>query len=74
LVERKESTLTVSINGVARDIATPVSLNQLLTQLQLESQHVAIEVNLQLIPRSQHDEFQVNEGDQVEIVTLAGGG
>jgi len=42
--------------------------------LSLEPRRVAVERNKQLIPRSQHDQTLLADQDQLEIVTLVGGG
>jgi thiamine biosynthesis protein ThiS len=47
---------------------------QLLEQLGLAKQYVAVEVNLRLVPRPQHAQHALQTGDRVEIVTLTGGG
>ena len=46
----------------------------LLAELGLPLGHVAVEVNLELVPRARHAEQILAEGDRVEIVTLVGGG
>lgn len=51
-----------------------MSLDQLLQQLSLQANHVAVEVNMELIPRTKHSEYELQPGDELEIVTLAGGG
>jgi len=66
--------LNVSINGEPRDLAEGTTIASLLDDLQLRSSHVAVEVNRQLVPRGQHSEQPLREGDQVEVVTLVGGG
>jgi sulfur carrier protein len=47
---------------------------RLLAELGLAAGHVAVEVNLQLVPRAQHARQSLAEGDRIEIVTLVGGG
>ena len=67
-------TVHVSINGKSERVERPVTLTGLLQQLDLNPRHVAVEVNRQLIPRAKHSEYSLNDGDELEIVTLAGGG
>jgi thiamine biosynthesis protein ThiS len=64
----------LSINGKNERVERPATLTELLQQLDLNPQHVAVEVNRQLVPRAQHSEYSLNDGDELEIVTLAGGG
>jgi thiamine biosynthesis protein ThiS len=46
----------------------------LLSELNVTARHVAVEVNLQLVPRDRHDACGLHEADRLEIVTLVGGG
>ena len=64
----------VTVNGHSREVETGISVSALLEQLDLSSQHVAVEVNLDLVPRTRHSEHLLQDGDQVEVVTLVGGG
>ena len=66
--------MQISINGKQRTVPEPTSLTDLVHQLDLNPRHVAIEVNRELVPRGEHAKHQLNEGDELEIVTLAGGG
>lgn len=66
--------MTVIVNGRRRELAGPLTVAQLLGQLELPSRGVAVEVNLQIVPRTRHAEFALADGDQLEIVTLVGGG
>ncbi len=66
--------IEVTINGVARHVDEGLSLEQLIWQFQLVSHQVAIEVNQQLIPRREHSQRRLRGGDQLEIVSLVGGG
>jgi thiamine biosynthesis protein ThiS len=66
--------VNISLNGQPRQLAAGTSIADLLAELGLASNHVAVEVNLELVPRARHAEHQVVEGDQLEIVTLVGGG
>ncbi len=68
------SVVTIVVNGHAQPLAEPVVLSQLLQDLAYTGDALAVEVNFELVPRSQHQSFQVKPGDTLEIVTLAGGG
>jgi len=61
------------VNGEAKktDAATVADL---LKELGLEGQAVAVEVNQNVVPKKQHGEAPLNDGDTVELVTLVGGG
>jgi sulfur carrier protein len=73
---RESATAAVQIvcNGEARTIAPGTTLAGLLDSLALPSRQVAVEVNLQLVPRARHAEYRLAEGDRLEIVSLVGGG
>jgi len=66
--------MKIQLNGEQREVAVGITLAGLLEELELESRNVAIEVNLDVVPRAHHAEHVLNDGDQVEIVTLVGGG
>lgn len=66
--------MQVIFNGEPREIEADLSIAALLEELGLESRHVAVEVNLELVPRGRHREHQLVEGDRLEVVTLVGGG
>jgi len=63
-----------TVNGKSREIPSGTTIASLLEELQLESRQVAVEVNLQLVPREQHAEYLLSDGDELEVVTLVGGG
>ncbi len=66
--------MQITLNGLSHEVAAGSSVATLLKDLQLSPQHVAVEVNLQLVPRETHAERSLAEGDRVEVVTLVGGG
>ena len=51
-----------------------VSVRELLTSLGLDPAKIAVERNLEIVPRSQYGEVMVGEGDRLEIVHFIGGG
>lgn len=71
---RKSLSVQVTVNGESRRIAEGTTIAQLLDELQLKTKYVAVEVNLELVPRQQHAEHRLANGDRLEIVTLVGGG
>ncbi|MGD0518143.1 MAG: sulfur carrier protein ThiS [Thermoguttaceae bacterium] len=66
--------MEIIVNGRAREAAEGVTVAGLLEELQLSDKPVAVEVNLQLVPKRRHAEHRLSAGDQLEIVTLVGGG
>ena len=66
--------MQITVNGQARDVAEDTTLTALLADLSLTGKPVAVEVNLQLVPRQRHPQHRLADGDRLEIVTLVGGG
>ena len=66
--------MTLTVNGEARSVADGLTLAQLLRELGLERNPVAVELNRLVVPRDRHGETRLAEGDRLEIVTLVGGG
>jgi sulfur carrier protein len=66
--------MKIVLNGEPKDFPTPVSLQQLLDQLELPAGRVACEVNLKIIKRGMYPEIVLKEGDEVEIIQAIGGG
>lgn len=63
--------LTVNGDTLTLDGTT---IADLVTQLALTGRRLAVEVNREIIPKSQHGDYTLNEGDVVEIVHAIGGG
>lgn len=66
--------MQLQVNGEPRDLAANWTIAELLDELGVTAAHVAVEVNRQLVPRADHRSHQLADGDQLEIVTLVGGG
>ena len=64
----------IIVNDQPRRVAEQLTVAALLEELGLAGKHVAVEVNLRLVPRQHHDEHRLAPGDRLEIVTLVGGG
>jgi len=64
----------VVINGTRQEIPQGMNLSELLDQLKVQPDRVAVEVNLRVIHRQQYNQVPLNEGDQIEIIGFVGGG
>lgn len=64
----------ITLNGERHELASPMTVAQLLDQLAIDSRRVAVEHNLVVVKRGAFDETLVREGDAVEIVNFVGGG
>ncbi len=69
-----ETAITISVNGENRVAKTGASVFDLLGELGLDGGRVAIERNLEILPRPQWAETLVAPGDRYEIVQFVGGG
>jgi len=63
----------VKVNGEMHDFDGK-TISQILEALGYTSGRVAVEVNLDIVPKAQHDSFTVKDQDSVEVVRFVGGG
>ncbi len=66
--------MTITVNGQPQEVSPPLTVAELLRQMKLEPRGVAVELNRDVVPRTHHAEQQLHDGDELEIVTLVGGG
>src|SRR5260370_40872117 len=66
--------LTIKINGEIRTVSEPVTLADLISKLGYDCRRIAVEVNREVVPLPLHGQHRLAAGDDVEIVTLVGGG
>ncbi|MDF9435447.1 sulfur carrier protein ThiS [Chromohalobacter israelensis] len=64
----------IQLNGERREFASELTVSELVDQLALTGRRIAVEVNEEIVPRSQHAETRLTTGDCVEIVHAIGGG
>ena len=64
----------IVLNGEVTNVKQDATLSELLQMLKLQDKRIAIEVNQQVIPRSQHISFILSANDHVEIIHAVGGG
>ena len=69
-----DNTLQVRINGEHRRVDSGISVAQLVREIGFDPLRVAVERNLEVIPRSTLEEVQVEDGDDYEVVHFVGGG
>ena len=62
------------INGEARELAEARDVAGLVTGLGLDPRKVAVERNLEIVPRSLYAQTALADGDRIEIVHFIGGG
>lgn len=66
--------ISIRVNGDCREINTDTTVSSLLELLKLNQGRVAVEINREIVPRSQHARWTLRTGDVVEIVHAIGGG
>ena len=72
--EQMSASISIVVNGETRRAALGATVTQLLEALGIHGGRVAIERNLQILPRSAWHETVVADGDRYEIVQFVGGG
>lgn len=66
--------MQIFVNGTATDIAEGSTLADFVATLEGDPRGIAIERNLEIVPKSLHGETVLEEGDRLEIVQFVGGG
>ena len=64
----------IQVNGETQKVPADATVAWLIAHLHLQPKFVAVERNCELVPRARHAECRLEAGDQIEIVTLVGGG
>lgn len=66
--------MQVQVNGDVMELPEKATVAVLIDRLALTGKRLAVEVNEDIVPRSQHPEFSLSDGDRVEVVHAIGGG
>ena len=72
--EEAHKAMKITVNGEIRCFDAPLSIAGLLTSLGIAVGKVAIERNLEIVPKSAYDTIGLSDGDRIEIVHFIGGG
>ena len=67
-------TIEIQVNGLPRQVEPRATVASLLGELGLNEGHIAVELNQRLVRQSERAAQTLAPGDEVEIVTLVGGG
>jgi sulfur carrier protein len=65
---------TIVLNGESRATQDGQTVAELLRELGLDPRQVAVERNREIVPRTEHGQAVLGDGDELEIVTFVGGG
>lgn len=66
--------MIIQLNGQLKELNDVINVSQLLVSLGLQGKRIAVEVNGELVPRSEHGNRKLSANDKVEIVHAIGGG
>lgn len=66
--------MQIHINGEPRAVADVASLAALIDSLGMKADRVAVELNLEIVPRARWSDTPIHDGDKLEIVHFVGGG
>lgn len=66
--------MQIIVNGEQRTVLDGLTAEQLVTDMDIAGKRIAMEVNLEIVPRSSYAEHTFKAGDRVEIVHAVGGG
>lgn len=66
--------IEVTVNGQTVKIESEMTVEHLLDSVEVPPNYLAVEVNQEVVPREEYTTHVVTSGDEVEVVTLVGGG
>jgi thiamine biosynthesis protein ThiS len=66
--------MDITVNGQEKRVSAPITVLDLLASLAIEPRKVAVERNLEIVPKSAYDAVTLAAGDRIEIVQFVGGG
>ena len=66
--------MQITVNGEIKESEKAISILRLLENLEIEKDRVAVELNSNIVPRSQLGQTILKENDRIEVVTFVGGG
>ncbi len=66
--------MQIFVNGPPQEVPPQTTIAQLIESLNLPARYLAVERNLELVPRGEHSRSLLQADDRLEIVTLVGGG
>ena len=64
----------IFVNGEQKECREPATLAELINQLGMKGDRVAVELNREIVPRAQWPDTKLHDGDRLEIVHFVGGG
>jgi len=69
-----ENAIKIQVNGDVRTWRSGATVADLLKELDIKAERVAVELNLEILDRAMFDQRSLKDGDRVEIMSFIGGG
>lgn len=66
--------MKITVNGKELSVNPDTRLNALLEELKIEEQGMAVELNMEVVPKSRYKETLIKNNDTLEIIRMTGGG
>lgn len=66
--------IRITVNGKMVELDAPMTVERLLDSVEVPPNYLAVEVNADVVPRERYTDVTVGDGDEIELVTLVGGG
>ena len=66
--------IQIQVNGEERGCPADATVEDLLRELAIKTERVAVELNLEILDRKEFDQRSLKQGDRVEILSFIGGG
>lgn len=74
VIAEVKNAMQVQVNGELMELHEGATVAALVKKMALMGKRLAVEVNEDIIPRSQHEQFVLSSGDRIEVVHAIGGG
>jgi thiamine biosynthesis protein ThiS len=66
--------MEITINGEKRNLMSEMTMSNLLDELDIKREALAVELNKNILPKSEYDSMIIKDGDVLEIIQFVGGG
>ena len=66
--------MNITLNGEKRDVPEGLTVRGLLGHLKIQTEKVAVELNLEIVKKAAYDSTTLQEGDSLEVVSFMAGG
>tara|TARA_B100000941_G_C27953071_1_gene277799 strand:+ start:147 stop:347 length:201 start_codon:yes stop_codon:yes gene_type:complete len=66
--------MNIILNNELDEVHDGTTIMELLDDKKIRTKYIAIEINKKIIPKSSYHEYELKEGDKIEIITAIGGG